>query len=284
MVGMEIALWLAWLIGGLIALAVGHVWPILGAILMLPVLLFALCWPSARHSRNAELKRGEFPLLFRMADEERMRLNHVRRLRIFLCESGAGAFIGPYCDGILISPAMLAILTRDELRQVLRHELAHLSSREVRREIRWQRLAGRAVHANLCTLRLLPILSPILFLAGLKFVRMQRKYQAGMQPRREREADRHLDPVHAAAAIAKAEFANRIEEAAANRAFSGMPELRRFCWKMIAQNGDAWLKEADAQDDDPHPEMRERNQSPFDPYQKEIDPAWINEINRIPKV
>lgn len=263
-----------------------------GMLLTEPLMCFLICWPSSAQlcSRKNELNAQDFPLIHALLGEE-MENKH-RRIRIFLGDGGASAFIAPAYDGILISPLLLAVLTRAELRQVFRHELAHLSSRSVRREMRWRRLETRMMYACECwgyEFRRFTVLPLSAAVEGFS-VRLK-SYLNQVEPQREREADLHAmsrsEAQHTAAAIAKAEFVDRFlfQNDDLPRC---MEKIVLAYSKAVAQNGMAWLEELERMpkdEDDPHPGFHERRMylgvTQPDPYEKETDEAWLREMGRM---
>lgn len=265
-----------------------------GLILVAPLLSFALCWPSSAqpHGFRNELMRDEFPMIHGVLRNAAQSAGHRRRMKLFLGEGTACAFIGAGYDGIILSPLFLTALTRQELSQVFLHELAHLASPEVRREIRWRRLIARQLDTSAIMqnpfqqIAMLPLLW-----AEVRFGERLEPYMKKTEPLREREAD--ACPVTteearcAAAAIAKAEFVERFMEE--NKELPcDMFALRAAYEKMLAECGEAWLEELERQEasgNDPHPSFRERREilgaTHFDPHEREADAAWLREMDAV---
>jgi len=264
---------------------------VVGILVTAPRLSFALCWPSTAqpHSRKNELRPTDYPLIHAVMGEAVQRTGHRGRLKLFLGNETASAFVEVGYDGIMIEPLFLSSLTRKELRQVFLHELAHLTDWDTRREIRWRRLAARqaCIRLRMKSDWLLLTAAPALH-AAMDFGDRLVQYLKEAEPQREREADAKMDKlgesVHAAAAVAKAEFVGRFLEECAMKS-SDMASLRDEYVKSISRWGRIWLKEMEEREkctDDPHPDFGERiSATGFDPFTRETDAEWLREIDRM---
>lgn len=264
-----------------------------GILLSVPLLSFALCWPSTLqpHNRRNELRPNEFPLLCELLREAKIAMGSRRRARLFLGDGTGCAFVGFGYDGIIVSPLFLTALTKEELRQVFLHEFAHLTAAQSRREIRWRRLAARQVYARECVqnglmrFALVPVIC-----ASARFGERLEQYLKCIEPLRERVADERAavcgEARHAAAAIAKAEFVVRFMEEN-GVFFRDMTSLRHAYEAKLAQCGQIWLAELMNQEggDDPHPIFCERMKicgaMQFDPFSREPNAEWLREMGKV---
>lgn len=125
-----------------------------------PLLAFALFPPRlATTQKGTELREQDFPELFAMVREVAKEAGHCRIIRIFFGEQGIGAFRERNYDGILLPSLLARFMTKSELKQVLRHEFAHLVSEEVALEARWLSLVqrmDRALEHEMFFFRLIP--------------------------------------------------------------------------------------------------------------------------------
>lgn len=263
---------------------------LIGLFSMTGQLRFAFHRPELIQIRDgAELGCEDFPEIFRLVREEAARCGHARQIRVFMSENGTGAFRERKFDGILLPPAFVSILTKDEFRQVLRHEFAHLMSVEMRRELRWNLLSVRhaemfenGIVAAVCALPLIPFLEI--------FEENKKRYRALTERSLELQADAcerlPEEARDAVAAMAKAEFYARFCEAEQTQI--GVISRKYEFEKMLDEYSRVWLEELKceaAKQSDTHPAFSERCKASgvtdFDPFGREDDEAWINETDRL---
>ena len=265
----------------------------IGLLIGQPLFCFLLCWPSAAqpHGRKYELDAGTFSRIHGLLREEAKTIGYHGRIRLFLGDGGASSFAEPTYDGILISPLFLAVVTQNELRQVFRHELAHLVSEDARRELRWRRLDARGKHMRICMrheVRLLAV-QPLLAVSE-RFAGALEEVLKRTAPQREYEADAYAvsreEARHAVAAMAKAEFVDRFLAGNENLP-RRMETIASAYHRTIAQKGKKWLEELEqtCPNDDPHPRFRERRMHLGvmhpNPYEKEQNAEWLCEMKRV---
>lgn len=255
-----------------------------GLIWMEPLAAFVLCWPSTTqpHGRRNELREADFPEITELLRACAKESGQARRVRMFAGECGIGAFEEFGYDGILVSPLLLSVLTKEEFRQALLHEFAHLTCPKTRRELRQRRLEVRC-----CELKG-RARSGLLSLAAERFCGIQSEYRKKIEPVRELEADsRKISPEEAraaVAAIAKAEFEIRFYEEMDDSSEDGLFSLRAGFEKLLKKRGRIWLEELEYEANcDSHPPFSKRKTiygvTEFDAFFRESDPDWIREVN-----
>lgn len=219
----EALIWQIWLGMLLCAVLLGaaagmafekYVWinAVTGPALIAPLILFVLCWPSTDQEtgKTRELNREKFPVICGILDEAVRRTGHRRRVRLFWGEGTASAFVQRSYDGIIVSPFFLMVLTKGELLQVFLHELAHLADEDVRREIRWRRLAARRAYIRMGLFRMTA--SPLLS-ASLRFGERLEEHLQNVYMKHELDADARAAKLgegrYTASAAVKADFVEK---------------------------------------------------------------------------
>lgn len=301
----EVGIWMLWTammtnafalsaaVGALSEKAHAAINAVIGALLITPRLSFALCWPSTsqQHDRTRELKRKDYPNIHGILRDAADAMGHHRRLKLFWGDGTASTFVEWNWDGIILSPLFLMVLKKEELRLVFLHELAHLTDLQTRRDIRWRRLAARRAYMfpqERC--RVLRLTTVPVWCAEIRFCEMLERYMEQAGPQREREADARAQNAggaeYAAAAMAKAEFVERFMEESVSGA-TRLSEMKREYEATIAGKGERWLAElaAEEKSGDVHPVFAERCKAErFDPFSRETDEAWLNEMKRLGKM
>lgn len=267
-----------------------------------PLLAFALRRPKqVMPQKGTELCKEEFPELYAMAHEVAAENGHSRRLRLFLGEAGIGVFRGRAYDGMLLPSLLTRFMTKSELKQVMRHEFAHLVCEELELEARWLSLIDRMDDAaEDCTFcffgmfALLPVWGA--------FRERVTEYRALIERELEAAADAlplsPTDARDAVAAIAKSGmFVRFCEEdcVSAYRSFESeaprgdQVDIRGEVFqKMLDERGRLWLEELESEQPaqfDTHPTFSQRRKAfgvtNFDAFAKETDAAWLREMDRL---
>lgn len=109
----------------------------------LPLSDFFLGMNNAR-APSACLERSQFPLLFAVVDEARKALNCASPYKITPV-IGSGISVSAYSGGFYVSLDVeeTAILTRDELYQIMLHEIAHVINSDIKRTWQLERFASQ---------------------------------------------------------------------------------------------------------------------------------------------
>lgn len=267
--------WLGMLINALIlGAAVGaafewqYVWinALTGLFLVAPLVRFVLCWPSTNQKtgKERELSSKQFPVICGILEEAVRRTGHRRRVRMYWGEGAASCFVQLGCDGIIVSPLFLSMLSKQEFLQVLLHELSHLTDPEARREIRWRRLAARQAYVGIRTgfdpFRLAA--APLLVIA-IRFGERLERYLKRVYLQRELDADARAaelgDEKYTVSAALKAECLERFSET--DETAKG--EQDGFC--MTEENRLLQIR------------INTNDDAPENP----VDPEWIRETKRM---
>lgn len=114
-----------------------------------PLLDFALGSRNVKAPENC-LERAQYPLIFSVADKAKKTLNCDRPYKIVMTV-GDGISVSAYTGGFYVSLNVeeAAILTKDELYQIMLHEIAHVMNSDTKRTWRLEKFASQVTDTRL---------------------------------------------------------------------------------------------------------------------------------------
>ncbi|MBQ9951433.1 MAG: hypothetical protein IJO98_04750 [Clostridia bacterium] len=263
------------------------------------LLAFALCRPKLFEiDKGTEILEKEAPQLFAMVREVAAQSGHKRPVKLFIGSQGVGVFREKKYDGILLPALLVSYMTKDELKQALRHEFAHLNCEELQLEYDWRRLMARmdwlVDDMPYLVIGFLPMMP-----AMAEFRGRVMNFLALIERKLEEEADNlPLTPDEArstVSAIAKSEqFVRFCAEDRKSTFVCYAPEtpskehtaLRGEVFReMIRERGAMWIREMESEKPaqfDTHPTFSQRREklgvAEYDPFKVETDEGWKREM------